>query len=240
MGTAEFIATEFGLTVRTDPRLRESNLGHWQGRTWDDICTNLDHEQRAWRGGDGRFAMEGGESVRARFARVAQACHSIALAHPGQSVVVVLHGGILGDIDRMVSQIPFGKNGERRAKVNAGISVIDFEPSEETAAVQREGESASAYFAKRISEVYDASVVDASTAATVFGSWKLVQWGITAHLQLSGLSFASHKTIQVSDIIPQSAAADSTGTAETVATAATEEDEVAPAAASDAETQAVG
>jgi hypothetical protein len=63
------------------------------------------------------FAMEAGESVGVRFARVAACLHDIALRHAGGAVAVVAHGGILEEVARLVKMV------RRRACWLAALSV---------------------------------------------------------------------------------------------------------------------
>jgi broad specificity phosphatase PhoE len=77
--TAEIVATALGLWVVPDPRLREIDVGSWQGRTRADL--------------DG--APWDGESYDEHRARAVAALMSIAATHPGRRVLAVAHGGTL-------------------------------------------------------------------------------------------------------------------------------------------------
>jgi len=77
--TAEIVASALGLTVVADRRLREIDVGSWEGRTRVEV--------------DG--ADWDGESLAAHRARVLAALREIAVRHPGQRVLVVAHGGTL-------------------------------------------------------------------------------------------------------------------------------------------------
>jgi broad specificity phosphatase PhoE len=82
--TAEIIAATRGHDVRVDPGLRERDFGSWEGLTREEIDTRFaDHEQH-----DG----ETYEQVRARMLATA---HKLVAAHPGETVLVVSHGGAL-------------------------------------------------------------------------------------------------------------------------------------------------
>ncbi len=77
--TAEIVAEALGLPMATDPRLREIDVGSWQGRTRAEL--------------DG--AVWDGESYDRHRLRVVAALHRIAEAHPDGCVLVVAHGGTL-------------------------------------------------------------------------------------------------------------------------------------------------
>ena len=96
-----------GLRVVLDARLRETHLGAWQGLTWDAVLAAHREHVVAWKTDPDAAAPGGGESVRARFHRVAAALHEIALAHPGGTVAVVAHGGVLDDAGRLALGVPF-------------------------------------------------------------------------------------------------------------------------------------
>jgi 2,3-bisphosphoglycerate-dependent phosphoglycerate mutase len=82
--TAEIVAVTTGHEVRVDPGLRERDFGSWEGLTREEIDARFaDHEQH-----DG----ETYEQVRAR---VLATAHRIVAAHPGETVLVVSHGGAL-------------------------------------------------------------------------------------------------------------------------------------------------
>ena len=78
--TANIVAEELLLSVVEDRSLREVDLGSWSGKLRDDVIglTRPDGESR--------------EQLRAR---VVAGMLRIAAAHPGQTILVVSHGGAL-------------------------------------------------------------------------------------------------------------------------------------------------
>jgi probable phosphoglycerate mutase len=94
--TAEPLARRLGLTVRTEPRLREAHFGEWEGGVWrvriaegHPVALQMIEEQR-W------DIVPGCEPVHDFAARVRNALDEIAARHRGELVVVVAHGGIIG------------------------------------------------------------------------------------------------------------------------------------------------
>jgi broad specificity phosphatase PhoE len=77
--TAEIVATALGLPLAADPRLREIDVGSWQGRTRAEV--------------DG--APWDGETYDDHRERAVAALVGIAADHPGDRVLVVTHGGTL-------------------------------------------------------------------------------------------------------------------------------------------------
>ena len=84
--TAAAVAATHGLDVRLDTRLRERSFGSWEGLTREDIA-EFPHGSRH----DG----ESDEEVRRR---VLAAVQEIAVAHPGEQVLIVSHGGALNSL----------------------------------------------------------------------------------------------------------------------------------------------
>lgn len=82
------------VVVRLDPRLRERDAGAWQGRTRLEI-------EEHWPGylGSGR-RPPGYEGDDALLTRVLEAIDEIAAGHRGESVLVVVHGGIVRTLER--------------------------------------------------------------------------------------------------------------------------------------------
>ena len=89
--TALIVADRLGLPVEVDAGLREVDVGDWAGRLVSEI-ENADPEGfQLWR--QGRKAWNGGESYEEMGERVVGAVLLIAGHHPGQTVLIVTHGG---------------------------------------------------------------------------------------------------------------------------------------------------
>jgi broad specificity phosphatase PhoE len=87
--TAEIVGSVLGLPVVRDARLREIDVGSWQGRTRAEI--------------DG--APWDGESYDDHRARTVAALLPIAARHPDEQVLVVAHGGTL----RRIQEVALGE-----------------------------------------------------------------------------------------------------------------------------------
>jgi len=83
--TAEIVSRHQGLAVVLEPGLREKNFGSWEGLTDVEIADRFPESVRG-RWGDG-------ESTEDVAARVLPAIERIRARHPGESVLVVSHGG---------------------------------------------------------------------------------------------------------------------------------------------------
>jgi 2,3-bisphosphoglycerate-dependent phosphoglycerate mutase len=96
--TAAPLAARLSLEPRVEPDLREVYLGEWEGGSFrrhvtdgHPIAQQMFAEER-W------DVIPGAEPADAFAARVRGAVTRIAAAHPDQAVVVVSHGGVIGQI----------------------------------------------------------------------------------------------------------------------------------------------
>ena len=90
--TAELIAEPLGLTVALEPRLREINLGVWEGMLSDEI-ERLYPQELAERTRDPLHACAPGGETPAQVAeRVIAAVKDIVERHLGETVLIVAHG----------------------------------------------------------------------------------------------------------------------------------------------------
>jgi 2,3-bisphosphoglycerate-dependent phosphoglycerate mutase len=93
--TAQALGHRIGLPVHTDPGLRERHFGQWQGHTYAEVERQWPELAVGWRTRDPAFGPPGGETLSAFFDRCVSTLTRLAQAHPGQTVVVVAHGGVL-------------------------------------------------------------------------------------------------------------------------------------------------
>jgi probable phosphoglycerate mutase len=98
--TAAGVATATGLAVQLDAGLRERSFGIFEGLTWSEIALGWPAQSERWRARDASFGAEGGETLTDFYARSLACLERLAQAHPGQTVVVVTHGGVLDCLHR--------------------------------------------------------------------------------------------------------------------------------------------
>jgi len=100
--TAEIAAAALGVDVVVREGLREYGVGSLAGTDGDESAV-LGPVFRAWVDGDDLATIDGGERVGAIVARVEAVLEEVADAHPGETVLVVGHGGaILATIPQLV------------------------------------------------------------------------------------------------------------------------------------------
>ncbi len=93
--TADVVASAVGLPVTLDPRLRELDVGRWQGLTRAEIAATGDSDLlAAWRRGED-IPVGGAERPSELGRRGARALREHAEALVGGTLVVVAHGALL-------------------------------------------------------------------------------------------------------------------------------------------------
>ncbi len=96
--TAEIIGNTLKLSIKTDERLRERNLGTLQGLTKKEWQTKFPQEWEHFDSGDPDYCFPGGESARQRYDRAITCVENLVKQHVGQTILLVTHGGILNSL----------------------------------------------------------------------------------------------------------------------------------------------
>ena len=92
MATARAVYLPKGLEVRTDPRLREINMGVWEDVPWGEAYHFHQEQMVRFNRTDPSWQIPGSEGFGAAGERVCRALTDIALAHPDQTAAVFSHG----------------------------------------------------------------------------------------------------------------------------------------------------
>jgi len=106
--TAEVVAAACGLPVKFDARLRETHLGHWQGRTVAEIDRDYPGAIAEWRS-DPAWAPPGGESriaVVARSRPVVDELEAEFADARSETVLLVAHGGMIAGLVTGLMELP--------------------------------------------------------------------------------------------------------------------------------------
>lgn len=103
--TARALAGPLGLPLQAEPGLRERGFGLLEGHTYREIDERWPEMARRWRTRDPDFAPEGAESLRGFYARAVATAERWALAHPGRTLALVSHGGVLDCLYRAAARI---------------------------------------------------------------------------------------------------------------------------------------
>lgn len=122
--TAEILA-EGRNEVRVDPRLREAGFGLFEGLTSEEMAALYPEEYRAWRSDSFRNRPPSGESLEDLGLRALEHVRECLERHPGQSILVVAHGGPI----RVIACELFGWPLETQSMLrveNSAVSRIGF------------------------------------------------------------------------------------------------------------------
>ena len=95
LDTAAPLVARTGAPLYTDARLRERGFGSFEGRTHAEIESHWPEAAARWRRRDVGYQPGGGEALTPFFERCVSTVCALAAAHPGQTVAVVAHGGVL-------------------------------------------------------------------------------------------------------------------------------------------------
>ena len=148
--TAQAISRVVGVPVVSDRRLRERAFGHFETLTHADIESRWPEPARRWRQRDPDFAPDGGESLREFHARCVAAVSQRAAAHPGQTIAIVAHGGVMDCLYRAATRLdlqaprswPLGNAGINRLLYSAeGFTLIGWSDTRHLEAAARDESS---------------------------------------------------------------------------------------------------
>jgi probable phosphoglycerate mutase len=103
--TAAPLAARKQLQVRVDPGLRERGFGEFEGLSFKQIEQRWPEQAAAWRQRDPDFGARGGEVLRDFRERVVAAVTRLAMAHRGQNIALVTHGGVLDLLYREATRV---------------------------------------------------------------------------------------------------------------------------------------
>jgi alpha-ribazole phosphatase len=99
---AEIAAAAAKKPLVLDARLREINMGAWEGRKWEDIAREDPEAHEDWEEDVFQFSPPGGESFLDLAARV----RSWLMHLPQEDVLAVSHGGVMRALIHLSLEIP--------------------------------------------------------------------------------------------------------------------------------------
>jgi probable phosphoglycerate mutase len=105
LDTASALAASCGLAVVADAGLRERHFGEFEGHTFAEIEARWPVQSERWRRRDAGFGPARGETLADFYARSVAAATRLVAAHPGQTVALVTHGGVLDCLYRAATRI---------------------------------------------------------------------------------------------------------------------------------------
>ncbi|MBW2621509.1 MAG: histidine phosphatase family protein [Deltaproteobacteria bacterium] len=121
--TAGIIAGYTGHGIITDPRLREKNMGVFEGLTRPEIEENYSEELARYFKLDPDHVVTNGESDRQFFTRSTACFEELASSHSGETIVVVTHGGVLKNLFYYVIDLPL-EAPRRHSILNSSLNTV--------------------------------------------------------------------------------------------------------------------
>ncbi|RJO69874.1 histidine phosphatase family protein [Nocardia panacis] len=106
--TAVALADHTALTVRSDPRLRETSLGRWEGLNHREVDAEYPGARAEWRL-NADYVPPGGESkleVGARALPVVRELYAERQDWPGHTIILVAHGGLIAALTAALLDLP--------------------------------------------------------------------------------------------------------------------------------------
>ncbi|UTH74426.1 histidine phosphatase family protein [Chromobacterium sp. IIBBL 290-4] len=93
--TAAPLQNKLGLPAHYTHALRERNMGALQGLTYAEAAEQIPDLYHRHQARDPDYDLDGGESLHRFQTRVLEGFADIAARHPGETVLIVTHGGVL-------------------------------------------------------------------------------------------------------------------------------------------------
>ena len=103
--TAQAVGRGCGRAVVADTGLRERGFGVFEGLTFAEIAVRWPEQSGRWRRRDPTFGADGGEVLNDFYARCVATATRLASAHPGQTIALVAHGGVMDCLYRAASHL---------------------------------------------------------------------------------------------------------------------------------------
>ena len=121
--TAALINKSLNLDIKTDERLRERNMGVFEGHSWDYVRENYKQDFNCLVSDDDSYRIPEGESRGDYRDKVISFMEYIAEKHEGENVLAVTHRGFINFFLRIILNIPL--NARSGLKINnASLSVF--------------------------------------------------------------------------------------------------------------------
>lgn len=121
--TAQLIAQLTRCPLSTDERLRERNMGIFQGLTFEEIAQRYPDESGQLKNASVDYVPSGGESAAQTRQRAWTALNEFADRHAEQEIAIISHGAVIAAVIRHILGMPYEVR--RSFKIfNAGINVL--------------------------------------------------------------------------------------------------------------------
>ncbi|MES2101547.1 MAG: histidine phosphatase family protein [Pseudomonadota bacterium] len=106
MATAQAVSRGWVDAIVRDAGLRERGFGEFEGLTWAEINDRWPAKGERWRKRDPSFGAPGGETLSAFYDRSIATATRLAALHPGRTIALVSHGGVMDCLYRAATRVP--------------------------------------------------------------------------------------------------------------------------------------
>ena len=106
MTTARGVYVPKGLELRTDPGLREMNLGDWEDLTFGEVRHHWPEEMERFNRSDPAWKAPNGEDFHQMGDRIEGTVRRIAQTHPNQTIALFSHGMVIRQLIARVKEVP--------------------------------------------------------------------------------------------------------------------------------------
>lgn len=103
--TAQAVARGRDEPIVTDVGLRERGFGEFEGLSYAEINRRWPEMAERWRRRDPDFGAPGGETLRDFHDRTIAAATRLAARHPGRTIALVAHGGVMDSLYRAAARL---------------------------------------------------------------------------------------------------------------------------------------
>lgn len=104
--TGAVVARRLGVPIELHAGLRERHFGGFQGHTHTEVEQRWPEAARRWRQRDPDFSPPDGERLGDFYERCVATARELARRHPGQTIALVAHGGVLDCLYRAATHQP--------------------------------------------------------------------------------------------------------------------------------------
>lgn len=125
--TAGAIADSRGMEIQTDERLREIDMGCWEGRFFGDLFYSNPKEMELFTQDPEKWQVQGGECYAQVRARALEALEDIAKANDGKTVAVTSHGITIRCVASGILHRPVSGPDAVPITMNTGVMKIIYE-----------------------------------------------------------------------------------------------------------------
>lgn len=125
METARIIARPHNLPIKTEPRLKETNFGLWEGLTYKELNEQFPEDMNGWRTNPRDTKIPGGESLAEVMLRCKEGMDALIKENLNRTILLVAHGGII----RMIIAEILGMDINSYWKIkqdNVALNIIEY------------------------------------------------------------------------------------------------------------------